>query len=55
MPKFKIMADAYGRLGLYRAICSNVPGASTGWEKVADEADFNEIRLSLAPERTARQ
>ena len=50
--KFKVMKDAYGRRGVYRAIRSNVPGSVTGWEWFADEKDFAELRgvLDVIPE-----
>lgn len=34
-------------LVLYRRIYSDVPGSATGWEKVAYEAEFADIRHAM--------
>ena len=45
--KWRVMADAYGKLGIYKHIAKRMEGACTGWEKIADEDDFDEIRSAL--------
>ena len=44
---WKVMADAYGKLGLYKLIEQSMPGAAVGWEKVAAEDEFKEIHFAL--------
>lgn len=45
--KFKVMADAYKTLGLYKRIDAYKAGACEGWEKIAEERDFPDIRNAL--------
>jgi hypothetical protein len=43
----KVMADAYGALGLYKRATPHSLGSMEGWELIAVEADFPALRAAL--------
>jgi len=46
-PSFKVMADAYGKLGLYKRFQPASPGSMEGWELIAEEAEFHVVASAI--------
>ncbi len=47
VPKFKVMADAYGKPGLYKRVEKADATAMEGWVLICEEEDFPAVRHAL--------